>query len=138
MRIGRFVTTFTIRTTRRDEMVDITRKVAEVVGRAGLANGACVVFVPHTTAGVTINEHADPAVARDILTALDGMVPWDGPYVHDEGNSAAHVKATLTGSSVTALVEDGRLSLGTWQGVFLCEYDGPRTREVWVSCMPAP
>jgi len=123
----------TVRTHRRDEMVDLTRQVEEIVRQSDLAQGLCVVFVPHTTAGVTINEHADPDVGRDIIAALDRLVPWDGPYVHGEGNSAAHVKASLTGSSVMVLIENRTLRLGTWQGIFLCEYDGPRTREVWVS-----
>jgi len=127
----------TVRTHRRDEMVDLTRQVEEIVRQSDLAQGLCVVFVPHTTAGVTINEHADPDVGRDIIAALDRLVPWDGPYVHGEGNSAAHVKASLTGSSVMVLIENRTLRLGTWQGIFLCEYDGPRTREVWVSLVAA-
>ncbi len=122
-----------VRTSGRDEMVDITGEVADAVRRAGVTTGHCVVFVPHTTAGVTINEHADPDVADDIVAALDRMVPWDGPYLHGEGNSAAHVKASLVGSSVTIAIDGGSLQLGTWQGIFFCEYDGPRTRKVWVS-----
>ena len=119
-------------------MVDITGKVDDIVRQTNVSRGFCVVFVPHTTAGVTINEHADPDVARDIVTALDRMVPWSGPYLHGEGNSAAHIKASLVGSSATVPIEDGRLRLGTWQGIFLCEYDGPRTRQVWVSLMAIP
>jgi len=124
---------FTVRTSRRDEMVDVTRQVSEIVRQANAGGGLCVVFVPHTTAGVTTNEHADPDVVRDVISALDRMVPWDGPYLHGEGNSAAHVKASVVGSSVAVPVGGGKLQLGTWQGIFLCEFDGPRSRQVWVS-----
>jgi len=124
-------------TSRRDEMLDVTRQVTDAVRQAGVRQGYCIVFVPHTTAGVTINEHADPDVAADILAALDRVVPWTGSYRHDEGNAAAHVKASLMGSSVTVPVEDGSPQLGTWQGIFLCEFDGPRSRHVWVSIVPA-
>ena len=126
-----------VRTTRRDEMVDLTHRIAEVVRRSGIESGTCVVFVPHTTAGVTINEHADPDVAADMLVALDRIVPWEGPWRHGEGNSAAHVKATLTGSTATIVIEGGTLQLGTWQGIFFCEFDGPRTRHVWVAVRTA-
>lgn len=118
-------------------MVDITREVAGVVRSAGVDSGRCTVFVPHTTAGVTINEHADPDVADDMVAVLDRIVPWNGAYKHGEGNTAAHVKASMMGSSVTVLIEGGSLQLGTWQGIFFCEYDGPRTRKVWVSAEPA-
>lgn len=126
-----------VRTRGRDEMVDITRQVADIVRSSGVRGGLCVVFVPHTTAGVTINEHADPDVADDIITVLDRVVPWSGPYEHGEGNTAAHVKASMVGSSATILVEDGAMQLGTWQGIFFCEYDGPRSRKVWVSVTAA-
>jgi len=112
--------------------VNITALVAEAARELGVREGALTVFVPHTTAGVTINENADPDVVRDITTALDRLVPWRGDYQHGEGNSAAHIKASLMGSSVRVLVSSGRLQLGTWQGVFFCEFDGPRQREVWV------
>ena len=112
--------------------IDITRKVAEIVHRSQVRQGICQVFVPHTTAGVTINEHADPDVVSDLGMALDRMVPWDAGSAHGEGNSAAHMKASLMGSSVRVIVSGGRLCLGTWQGVFFCEFDGPREREVWV------
>ena len=124
---------FTVRTARRDEMVDVTRQVNDIVRQAAVGQGLCVVFVPHTTAGVTINEHADPDVAQDIVAALDRIIPWNGPYAHSEGNSAAHVKASVVGPSVAIPVEAGKLHLGTWQGIFLCEFDGPRARQVWVS-----
>ena len=123
---------FSVHTSRRAQFVDVTRQVQAAVEGLELRDGAVTVFVPHTTAGVTINEHADPDVVTDLAAALDRMVPWDGPYAHSEGNSAAHIKASLMGSSVRVLVSGGRLQLGTWQGVFLCEFDGPRNREVWV------
>ena len=122
-----------VRTRNRNDMVDITQDVRSAVRSSGVREGICTVFVPHTTAGVTINEHADPDVASDMIHALDTLVPWDDSYAHVEGNSAAHVKCTLTGSSVTVIVEDGEPQLGTWQGIFFCEYDGPRNRQVWIS-----
>ena len=124
---------FNVSTRRRTESVDITRQVEAAVSALGLREGVVTVFVPHTTAGVTINEHADPDVMADLEAALERLVPWRGDYAHAEGNSAAHVKASLLGSSARVLVSGGRLKLGTWQGVFLCEFDGPRTRTVWVS-----
>ena len=129
------VRTLNIRTRSRSDLVDITREVAHALAESGVQEGLCVVYVPHTTAGVTINEHADPDVAADVISALDGMVPWSGSYAHVEGNSAAHVKASLMGSSVTIPVQGGRLQLGTWQGVFFCEFDGPRSRSALVSCL---
>ncbi len=114
----------------RREMIDITSKVAAAVEGAG--DGLCHVFVPHTTAAVVINEHADPDVARDLTAAYEAMVPQIR-FAHAEGNSDAHLMATLLGSSVTVPVEGGRLRLGTWQGIFFVELDGPRSRKVWVS-----
>lgn len=126
--------TLTVSTQQRDQMVDITPLVQGLVDEAGLADGHAVVYVPHTTAGVTINENADPDVVHDMLKRLDKMVPWRESFDrHDEGNTASHVKATMTGSSVTVIVRDGRLQLGRWQGVWFCEFDGPRSRSVWVS-----
>ncbi len=125
--------TIEVRTTRRSEMVDITSQVAAAVREAGLAEGEVTVFVPHTTAGVTINEAADPAVAADILDALERLIPWSGGWRHSEGNAAAHVKSTLVGSSVRVAVAGAHLVLGQWQGIFLCEFDGPRHRRVQVS-----
>jgi secondary thiamine-phosphate synthase enzyme len=116
----------------RTEFVDITRDVEKVLRELDIEEGSVTVFVPHTTAGITINEHADPDVVADIADVLDRLVPWRGGYRHGEGNAAAHVKASLMGSSVRVLVEGGRLALGTWQGIFLCEFDGPRSRRVWV------
>lgn len=128
-------TTFTLRTTARTTLVDITREVQEAVGRLGLSDGAVLVYCPHTTAAITINESADPDVARDITAKLDRLVPRDEGYRHSEGNSDAHVKSTLVGCSETVLVESGSLVLGTWQGVFFCEFDGPRTRKVVVGAL---
>lgn len=126
------MTTLTIRTQSRCEMIDITERIAEKVRESGIREGLCRVFIPHTTAAITINENADPDVPRDILAALDGMVPLSGHYRHTEGNSAAHIKASLFGASQTVFIEDGRLVLGTWQSLFFCEFDGPRTRKVLV------
>jgi len=124
---------FSVRTTSRCELVPVTAQVRSIVRNAGVESGACVVFCPHTTAGLTINENADPDVARDIVYMLQKLVPADDPgYRHLEGNSAAHILASLVGSSVHLMVENGGLKLGTWQGVFLVEFDGPRTRKVWV------
>ena len=116
-------------------MVDITGNIASIVGEEGIRSGICHVFVPHTTAGVTINENADPDVPRDILTTLSRLVPANGSYRHAEGNSDAHVKASLMGSSVTVIVENGELVLGMWQSIFFCEFDGPRTRKVYVKAV---
>jgi len=122
-----------VTTDRRSQMRDITQPVQRLVSDAGMDRGLVSVFVPHTTAGITINENADPDVVHDMLAQLDTMVPWEQPfYRHGEGNSAAHVKASMMGSSVQVLVESGRLRLGTWQGIWFCEFDGPRSRKVWV------
>ena len=126
------MTKFTVRTDTRCEMIDITDKIATFVRESGLRDGICHVFVPHTTAALTINENADPDVPRDILDSLDRVVPLSNRYRHAEGNAAAHVKASLLGASQTVFVENGRLVLGTWQSLFFCEFDGPRTREVLV------
>jgi secondary thiamine-phosphate synthase enzyme len=125
-------TSFQVRTARRAQLLDMTARVAEVVERSGVADGVCHVFVPHTTAGVTINEGADPDVARDIEAQLGRVVPKDADYRHGEGNSDSHIKTVLAGPSAIAPVRDGKLSLGTWQAIFLCEWDGPRTRTVEV------
>ena len=127
---------FDVPSTRRQEFIDITPLVREEVRRSAIQEGLCVVYCPHTTAGLTINEHADPSVAADMLAALDRLVPDDAAWTHLEGNSPAHVKASLVGASVQLLISDGDLSLGTWQGVFLCEFDGPRTRSVWLRFVP--
>ena len=121
-----------IRTNSRCEMIDITRAVASVVREENVENGICYVFVPHTTAAVTINENADPDVPRDIMMELDKVIPLHDNYRHMEGNSSAHIKASLIGSSETVFVENGNLLLGTWQSLFFCECDGPRTRKYMV------
>jgi secondary thiamine-phosphate synthase enzyme len=131
------VATLDVRTTTRVQFVDITGEVRREVRRADVREGVCVVFVPHTTAGVTINENADPTVRADLEMALERLVPSDLPFRHLEGNSDAHVKASLTGSSVTIPVQGGDLRLGTWQGVFFAEYDGPRRRRVEVTVLAA-
>ncbi len=123
---------FTVKTHSRSEMMDITREVTSRLKKAGIMEGVCYLFVPHTTAAVTINENADPDVPRDILMEMDKIVPLVDAYRHIEGNSAAHIKASLFGSSETVLIEGGSLVLGTWQSVFFCEFDGPRTRKVIV------
>lgn len=125
--------TFEIRTAQRDEFREITDEVQAAVRQSGVASGHAIVYVPHTTAGVTINENADPTVKSDMLAMLDRMVPWEQPFFrHGEGNSAAHVKSSLMGHSATVLVRDGKLVLGTWQGIYFCEFDGPRRRSIHV------
>jgi secondary thiamine-phosphate synthase enzyme len=122
-----------VRTKKREEIVDITREIAAFAAASDRREGICTVFVPHTTAGMTINENADPDVKADLLMAFRHLVPDSLPYTHGEGNSPAHVKASLVGSSVSVILADGRLQLGTWQGICLCEFDGPRSRKVWVT-----
>jgi secondary thiamine-phosphate synthase enzyme len=121
-----------VKTKARTELVDITTEVQNAVRKAGLEEGLCMVYVPHTTAAVTINESADPSVARDVLMILNDIVPWEADYRHREGNSPAHVKSSLVGASELVAVQNGHLQLGTWQGIFFCEFDGPRTRTVHV------
>ena len=121
-----------MKTGRRTEFVDVTSEVERVVERAGVASGVCYVYVPHTTAGVVINEHVDPDVATDLEGVFERLVPRVGPYRHTEGNSDSHAKAVLTGTSQMIFVEEGKLLLGQWQGVFFCEFDGPRDRKIWV------
>lgn len=127
-----FSKTVSVSTRSRTEFVDITGKVQQVVSESGVKEGTCIVYVPHTTAAVTINENADPSVRRDILSSLNKLVPFDDAYTHMEGNAAAHIKASIVGSSEAIIVKDGRLSLGTWQGIYFCEFDGPRHRTVLV------
>lgn len=121
-----------IRTGGRTDFVDISAQIAAAVAESGVDSGLCHVYVPHTTAGVTINENADPSVQLDIINVLDRIVPWEAGYSHAEGNSAAHVKASLMGSTAVIPIEDGRMQLGTWQGIYFCDFDGPRTRNVLV------
>lgn len=123
---------FQVSTARRTQLVDITARVAEAVAKSGVAEGVCHVFVPHTTAGVTINEGADPDVAADVESHLAELVPKEAAYEHAEGNSDSHIKTVLVGPSCAAPVRGGKLALGTWQAIFLCEWDGPRTRRVQV------
>jgi len=123
---------FTLQSSGRSQLIDITSRVREAVTASGIREGLCTIFIPHTTAAVTINENADPDVARDFLYELDKIVPWQDGYRHAEGNSAAHLKSSLIGVSKQVLIENGRLMLGTWQGIYFCEFDGPRTRRVLV------
>jgi secondary thiamine-phosphate synthase enzyme len=130
------VTTFQLLTRRRAEFVEITERVQQALGESGIASGLCVVYCPHTTAALTINENADPDVVHDMLLWLERTIPQEqSGFRHGEGNSDSHLKASLIGSSVTLLVEDGDLVLGRWQGVYFCEFDGPRTRTVHVRCL---
>ena len=131
------MTSFTLKTTAQCEMIDITDRVASLVRESGIQGGICHVFVPHTTAAVTINENADPDVPRDILAAMDRVFPLTDHYRHAEGNAAAHIKASLVGASQMVFIKNGRLALGTWQAIFFCEFDGPRTRQVWVGLTAA-
>lgn len=128
---------FEISTHKRCELLPIDHLLNEAISRSGLRTGAVIAFVPHTTAGILINENADPAVRQDLLNSLEKKIPFADGYLHSEGNSAAHIKSTLVGSSVHVLVEDGRSKLGTWQSVFFAEFDGPRRRRVWVTAIPA-
>ena len=122
----------TVKTHSRTEMIDVTGEVQALLAAREFKNGLCMLYVPHTTAGITINESADPSVKRDILMVLNQMVPWEADYRHMEGNSPAHVKSSLMGPSQLVAVENGRLLLGTWQGIFFCEFDGPRTRKLQI------
>ena len=124
-----------VKTSSRTELVDITTGVQRLVAESGVRSGICYVYVPHTTSAVTINENSDPNVGRDILKELNKVIPFDDQYGHSEGNSAAHIKASLVGVSETVMVEEGRLMLGTWQAIFFCEFDGPRDRRVQVKVM---
>ncbi len=123
---------FNVVTSRRNEIIDVTSKVREIVKKSKVKSGICVVYTPHTTAAVTVNEHADPAVATDIENALSKLVPPNAGYRHLEGNSDSHIKTSLISPSITLIVENGEPLLGTWQGIFFCEFDGPRTRKVFV------
>jgi secondary thiamine-phosphate synthase enzyme len=130
--------TLRLKTSRRTEWVNITSEVNRCVVSSGVSAGVCHLYVPHTTAGVTVNEGDDPDVARDMEAAFDRMVPRDAGYKHYEGNSDSHIKATLVGSSQSVWIEHGRLRLGRWQSIFFCEFDGPRDREVLVKIVPDP
>jgi secondary thiamine-phosphate synthase enzyme len=124
--------TIEITTKKRAELIDISSKIEEIVARVGVKEGICFVFCPHTTAGLTINENADPSVQKDILKHLEELVPPDKSYTHLEGNADSHIKAVLTGSSLELIIHQGKPALGTWQGIYFCEFDGPRQRQVYV------
>ena len=124
---------FTVQSSSHTSLIDITQQVRSIINESGIKNGVCYIFIPHTTAGVTINENADPDVKSDMLMEINKIIPLNDSYRHMEGNSAAHIKASLFGNSETIFLHDGRLQLGTWQGIFFCEFDGPRTRQVWVN-----
>ncbi len=126
-----------VKTGARVDFQDISQRVEEVVKASGVKDGVCHLFLPHTTAGLVLNEHADPSVAQDIEAQLDLLVPQSRSYRHLEGNAPAHIKASLVGNSCTLLIENGKLILGTWQGIFLCEFDGPRTRTVLIKIVPS-
>jgi secondary thiamine-phosphate synthase enzyme len=126
-----------VKTKSRTELIDITAQIAEQVKQSGAREGLCMLYVPHTTGAVTINESADPSVRGDIQMVLNQIVPWEANYKHLEGNSPAHVKATLVGASELVAIENGALVLGTWQGIFFCEFDGPRTRKIHVRILEA-
>ena len=121
-----------VKTSSKTELIDITSKIATLVKESGVSEGLCMLYVPHTTAAVTINESADPSVRGDIMMVLNQIIPWDANYKHLEGNSPAHVKSTLVGAAELMVIENGSLVLGTWQGLFFCEFDGPRTRKMHV------
>jgi secondary thiamine-phosphate synthase enzyme len=124
-----------VKTTKQCELLDITSQIESVVRKSEVKSGICYVFVPHTTAGVTINENADPDVVKDILMEFEKIVPLKDNYLHAEGNSAAHIKSSIVGCSQEVLIEGGSLRLGTWQSLFFCEFDGPRNRSVWVKVL---
>jgi secondary thiamine-phosphate synthase enzyme len=132
---GRAMETVHVKTQRRTQLLDVTDAVQRVVEKAGVDDGVCYLYVPHTTAGVMINEHYDPDVATDLEGVFDRLIPKSGPYRHSEGNSDSHAKAALVGTSKAIFVEQGKLVLGRWQGVFFCEFDGPRERKMWVKLM---
>lgn len=117
------------------EFIDITGEIQKFVSESKVKSGLCEIFIPHTTAAVTINENADPSVKRDILMELNKLIPFEDNYHHSEGNSAAHIKSSLLGCSLTVIIEENRLQLGTWQGIYFCEFDGPRSRKVWVKIL---
>ena len=121
-----------VKSSKREELLDITEDIDEEIAKSGVKSGICVIYTPHTTAAVTINENADPDVCSDMVKALRNISPQDNSYRHSEGNSDAHVKSSLVGATKTVIIENGKLKLGTWQGIYFCEFDGPRSRKVWV------
>jgi len=127
----------TIQTDKQTQFVEVTSQVRKTIKASGVPEGLCMLFVPHTTAGITINENADPSVRSDVLMVLNKVIPWEDGYRHREGNSPAHIKASLMGASELVAVENGEPVLGTWQGIFFCEFDGPRTRKLHLRMLPA-
>jgi len=125
-----------LRTNSRIDLIEITDKVQAVVSQSKVKDGVCFIFCPHTTAGLTINENADPSVRRDIIQTLNKLVPAQAGYAHSEGNADSHIKSSIFGSALTIFVQGGRLAFGAWQGIYFCEGDGPRNREVWIKVMP--
>ena len=121
-----------INTTNHAEMIDITSEIESITSKSNIKSGICTIFVPHTTAGITINENADPSVKKDILTTIEKLIPWNEKYSHIEGNSPAHIKSSLVGHSLNIIIEEGKILLGSWQGIFFCEFDGPRNRKIYV------
>lgn len=124
--------TISVRSHNHTEFIRLDSEIQNIVSESGVKNGLCVIFAPHTTAAITINENADPDVVRDIIAETEKVIPWQDGYRHMEGNSAAHIKSSLFGASETILIQNGRLKLGTWQSIYFCEFDGPRHRKVWV------
>ena len=129
------LTKFNVKTSKHTQMLDITQQIQAVVNESGVTEGICTVFIPHTTAAVTINENADPDVVRDFTMEINKIVPWEDGYYHMEGNSAAHLKSSMIGFSEQIIIDKGQLILGTWQGIYFCEFDGPRSRTVIVKIM---
>jgi len=130
------ISELSIKTTKQTELIDITQEINNVVKKAEIKEGQCHIFIPHTTAAVTINENADPSVKEDILKEINKIIPFEDNYSHTEGNAAAHIKSSLVGVNKTLLIKDGCLLLGTWQGIYFCEFDGPRTRKIYVRISP--
>jgi len=130
------ISELSIKTTKQTELIDITQEINNVVKKAEIKEGQCHIFVPHTTAAVTINENADPSVKEDILKEINKIIPFEDNYSHIEGNAAAHIKSSLVGVNKILLIKDGSLLLGTWQGIYFCEFDGPRTRKIYVRISP--
>jgi len=124
---------FNVQSDNRTGIIDITHQVQSIINKSGIENGICYIFIPHTTACVTINENADPDVKADMLMEINKIIPFSDSYKHSEGNSAAHIKASILGNSETVFIQNGQLQLGTWQGIFFCEFDGPRNRKVWIN-----
>lgn len=123
---------FTVSTPGKTVLVDITDKIEDCIKKSNIKEGRCYIFIPHTTAGIIINENYDPSVVRDILNTLERLIPWSMSYSHTEGNSPAHIKSAIIGNQTVVFIKEGKLGLGTWQGIFLAEFDGPRVRKVWV------